>query len=433
MKHVEQIKSLVLFLLVVLSLILTFSIWTYTPNYESIEDSTVQQVKIGKQKESIQEVLKPYRILSHQNGSFLGTGSATASKDVMDAFKGLNATELTSMQRLSEEEINNKIHSENQMTLFFSSEVPINAFRSVFQFTQGDLYDFTFSYILVDWSNLKNKILDLSLISKENQTMYTTVVAISEEQFNSTFMKAVQQSVPYEEIERPNELSLYVPSNPVDLFQYTYYIDEISPETFKNVLFKDTNLVRKNIESNSYTDGTAMMTPDSRKKTISYVYPQSDSIFEIPEIEPSELLQDSYDFINQHGGLTGDYRYNYSNVANRYIEYQLFLHGLPVYSSSISTRIAITWGDNQVFEYTRPYYLFGISVSNPWQLPSGPEIIDTIENLDDIEELVLGYYLTPDSPESKVYSLEPSWFAIRDGNPVPLTTKPVGGAQYGLE
>ncbi|WP_176400079.1 YycH family regulatory protein [Ureibacillus sinduriensis] len=434
MKHVEQIKSFVLFLLVILSLILTFSIWTYTPNYENIEDSAVKQIKLGDEKE-IQEVLKPYRILSYENGNFSGTVSTSAVRNVMEAIAGLNATELMYMQsNLSEEEINSKIHSENQMTLFFPAEIPIDTFRSVLKFTQSDLHKITFSHILIDWSNLKQnqgRTLELSFISKEKQTLATTVVAISEEQFHSTFIKATQKFVPYEEIERPNELSIYVPSNPVDLVQYTYYIDEISSEKFKNVLFKDTNLVRKNIESNTYTDGMAMMTSDSRTKTISYVYaPPSERIV---EIEQSELIQDSYDFINQHGGLTGDYRYSYSNVGNRIIEYQLFLQGLPVFSSNTSTRITVTWGDNQVFKYTRPYYLFGVSESSTHQLPSGPEVIETLETLKNIDDLVLGYNLTPDPQKPKVYSLEPRWFVIRDGSSIPLTNISVGGVQYGLE
>ncbi|MDN4494127.1 YycH family regulatory protein [Ureibacillus aquaedulcis] len=433
MKHVEQIKSFVLFLLVILSLILTFSIWTYTPNYENIEDSTVQQEKLAEEK-AIQEVLKPYRIVSHQNESFSGTVSTSAIKSVMDAFQGLNATEIMDRQNLSVEEMNSKIHSENQMTLFFSAEIPIDTFRSVLQFNQSDIDDFTFSNILIDWSSLKQnqvKTLELSFISKEQQKLYTTFVTISEEQFNSTFRKAIKKFIPYKEIERPNKYSLYVPSNRVDLEQYTYYIDEISTETFKNVLFKDINLVRKTFESNSYTDGMASMTSDSGTKTISYVYPpQSDRLIDV-----AELVQDSFDYINQHGGLTAeDYRYSYSNVGNRIVEYQLFKQGLPVFSDNTSTKIAVTWGENRVFKYTRPYYSLGTYVlSSNRQLASGPEIIATLENLDDIEELVLGYYLTPIPNEPKVYSLEPSWFVIQDGNPIPLSDKPVGGAQYGLE
>ena len=430
MKHVEQIKSFVLFLLVFLSLILTFSIWNYTPDYQSIEDSQVDPISVGLKKD-IEEVLKPFRIVVHQDGGFLGTTSSSSIDHVMHALEDLDVMELRYLQsNLPEEKINSMVHSENQMTLFFPAEVPINTFRSVMQFNQSELPAIAFSRLLIDWSNLEQtNTLEISFISKEKQTLYSTVVAFDEEQFELTFMKAIQQSVPYEEVLRPNNLSLYVPANPVNLVQYTYYIDEISPETFKDILFKDANIVQKNNDSNTYTDGMAMMTSDSSTKTINYVYPAEESIV---EIKHSELIQDSYDFINEHGGLTGDYRYGDSNVPSHIIEYQLYLQGLPVYSNTTSTRIVVAWGGNQVFEYKRPYYSFGVSESANRQLPSGTEITKTLQNIQDIDDLVLGYHLTPDPLKSKVYTLEPSWFIIRDGSGSRLTTEVVGG-QYGLE
>ena len=431
-KHVEQIKSFVLFLLVFLSLILTFTIWTYTPDYQDIEDPQVEQITIGEKKD-IQEIFKPYRILIHEDGGFLGSTAPTAIDNLMEAIKDLDATELRFIQsNLSEEKMNSMIHSEKQVTLFFSAEVPINAFRSVLQFTQTEIPEIAFSHILIDWSNLEEtNTLQFSFISKEKQTLYTTVVAVGKDEFNSTYLKTVQKTVPYEEIVRPNELSLYVPTNSVDLVQYTYYIDEISTEIFKDVLFKDTKLVQKNYDSTTYTDGMAMMTSDSGSKTVNYVYPAEESII---DIKHSELVHDSYDFINDHGGLTGDYRYSYSNVARHTIEYQLFLQGLPVYSSVTSTRISVTWGSNQVFEYKRPYYLFIASESSTRQLPSGSDMVKKLQTLTEIDDIVLGYYLTPDPLKPKVYSLEPSWFVIREGIGARLATEPVGGGlDYGLE
>ncbi|CAM5506756.1 Regulatory protein YycH domain-containing protein OS=Lysinibacillus sphaericus OX=1421 GN=LS41612_00490 PE=4 SV=1 [Lysinibacillus sphaericus] len=39
MKYIEPVKSIVLFLLVMLSVVLTFIIWTYTPDYNVIEQT----------------------------------------------------------------------------------------------------------------------------------------------------------------------------------------------------------------------------------------------------------------------------------------------------------------------------------------------------------------------------------------------------------
>lgn len=437
MKHIEQIKSFVLFLLVILSLILTFSIWTYTPNYQPIEGSQVEQITVGEQKE-LHEVLKPYRILAHENDKLLGTIQSSQIDRIMKTMADLSASNLIFMQsNLSEEEINSAIHTDKRMTLFFSYEVPMETFLSVLEFSQNDLPETTFSHLIIDWSEYsKTNSIQFLFISEENRTLYSTDVAISKNNFESTFMEVVNQSVPYTELERKNNLSLYVSTNPVEVPKFTYSINQVSPETFKDILFKDSNIVQKNIESNTstkYTDGMAAMTSDASTRTINFVYPASESI---DEIKPSVLFQDSFDFINDHGGLTGDYRYVYSNVFKHVTEYQLFAHDLPVFSQITSTRISTTWGDNQIFQYKRPSFILDtpFDISNQL-LPSGAEVGEALPSIEDINEIVLGYYLSQEEKNYNfVYTLIPSWFTINnDGSWTRLTTESIGGAEYGLE
>ncbi len=52
MKYIEPVKSAVLFLLVMLSVVLTFIIWTYTPDYKFIEQTEGKEILIDAQKKS---------------------------------------------------------------------------------------------------------------------------------------------------------------------------------------------------------------------------------------------------------------------------------------------------------------------------------------------------------------------------------------------
>lgn len=435
-KYVEPLKSTFLLLLVILSMILTFSIWSYTPPYQVIEESQVEQITVGDQKE-LHQVVKPYRLLVNQNGNFSGTITNSVMDDLMGTFLNLHASELSFVQsNLTEEKINSMIRTDNRMTLFFSAEVPINTFRSILEFTQNDLPEVSFNSLIIDWSKFsQTRTLQLLFVSDKNRTLFSTEVALSDEHFNATFKDAILQAVPYEEIKRDDKLSLYVPVDPMELVQFTYYIDEISPDKFKELLFNDPNIVKKNIESltsSKYTDGMAFMTSDTNTKTINYVYPASESIGEIKE---SILLQDSFDFINDHGGLTGDFRYVYMNARSHITEYQLFLEGIPVFSSVTSTRIATTWGDKQIFRYRRPYYLLEMDITSEktmQTLPSGTELVQSIDNLNEIDDIVVGYYLKKNENEL-LYTLEPNWFVIDNGSWTRVTTETIGGAGYGLE
>lgn len=436
MKYVEPLKSAFLLLLVILSMILTFSIWSYTPPYQVIEDSQVKQITVGDQKE-LRQVLKPYRVLVNENESLSGTINDSVIEDLMTTFSNLTASELRFVQsNLTEEKINSMIRTNDRMTLSFSAEVPINTFRSVLEFAQSELPEVSFKSLIIDWSKFnQTRNLQLLFVSEKNRTLYSTEVALSDEHFNATFKEAVRQAVPYEEIKRDDKLSLYIPVDPIEVVQYTYYIDKISPDKFKQLLFNDPNIVKKSIESvNSakYTSSMAFMTSDTNTKTLNYVYPTSESIGEIKE---SILLQDSFDFINDHGGLTGDFRYAYMNARTHITEYQLFLEGLPVFSNVTSTRITTIWGDKQIFRYKRPYYLLEMDITSEKSirtLPSGAEIIQSIPDLNEIENIVVGYYLKKNENEL-LYTLEPCWFTINHGSWTQITTESLGGSEYGLE
>ena len=62
MKYIETVKSIVLILLVALSIIFTFSIWTYSPHYETIEQLPTVDISIADKKK-IDEIIKPYKMV----------------------------------------------------------------------------------------------------------------------------------------------------------------------------------------------------------------------------------------------------------------------------------------------------------------------------------------------------------------------------------
>ncbi|WP_233549462.1 YycH family regulatory protein [Lysinibacillus yapensis] len=434
MKHVEQIKAFVLLFLVLLSLVLTFLIWTYTPDYQTIEEAQGENKKISTDKEKeLDQVINPYRMLVHENQNLSGTVESAQIDKVISALSQLNATEPTSSRRnISEDYFNKMINSGNRMTLFYPDEVPINTFRSILNFPENvQLNNVSFSHLIIDYSQTGK--LKLYFLSEKNRTLYTMNAAMGARLFAQSFSEVIQNTVRYIEVQREGEFSLYLPENPVELWEYHYYMDEIPLESFEEALFKNPNIVQKNIEnetSTNYNDESAIMEVDTKRKTIKYAYPDAEGIH---AINRSDLIQDSLDFLNNHGGLTGDYRYAYSNPEGRIIKYQLFFQDLPVFSGITSTRISMEWGEYQIFRYERPYFKFGVSVETfQRQLPAGSEIVDNLSSLENVDEILVGYSLEK-HPEKRIYILKPSWFVIKDGVGIPIPTETLGGTADGLE
>lgn len=441
MKHVEQIKSVILLILVLLSIVLTFAIWTYTPSLQVIKETQVDQLMVGKKK-NLHEVIKPYRILVREQDEWKGTIGSETIDYFMEIMGNWKASELSLIQNnMSNKKINDFLRENNRMTLFFPEEVPIKVFHSIVPLSQDELPEMGFNRLVVDWSKVNaNKMLTLYFWSESHHTLFSAEVKMTEDYFQTTVLQSLKSLVSYKEIERPNQLSLYVPTDEINLVQYTYYVDEIQPEMFKDILFYDPTIVRKNVENQDlvkYTDGMTLMTVDIKNRYLNYVNPASESMAELPT---SRLLSDSFEFVNDHGGFTGDYRLISINEQKHMIEYQLYKQGFPIFSADTTTRIITTWGENQLFRYKRPYFLLDLDINseqNQRKLATGLEVAEFIKKtnqlpLNDVDDLVLGYYLKQND-NNLLFTLEPSWFAVSQGSWIRLAPEESGGGNRGLE
>src|SRR5690606_19847405 len=343
MRYSEHIKSIALLFLVTLSLVLTFLIWTHTPKLQIIEEKQVERVMVGKQKD-LQYVIKPYRILVRDQNEWSGTVGSAVINDLTELMTSWKGTNLQFVQNnMSNQKINDFLRNNNRMTLFYPEEIPMKVFHAILPLSQDEIPELTFNRMIIDWNKLKtNHVITLYFLSEKNRMLFSTEVNMSESYFNTSILETLDRLIDYEEVKIQNLLSLYVPTEKIVLIQFTYYIDEIQPDTFKDILFYDPAIVRKNVESSGslkYTDGMTLMTVDTNLRNLNYVNPSAESL---ASITASRLLFESYDFINDHGGFTGDYRLMSMNLQKHITEYQLYKQGYPVFSNDKSTRIITT-------------------------------------------------------------------------------------------
>lgn len=442
-KYIEHIKSVILFLLIALSMTLTFLTWSYKPKYQTIEDIQVEHVTLGEQK-ALNKVVKPYRLLFKGEENFTGTTSSAVIDTLMSELSQMEANDLTLINHnLAEEKLNEMLRAPNRMTLFFQADIPMPTFASILPFhDKEDIPEMTFDRVIIDWSSLAiTDQLQFLFINTDNRTLHRSFVRVPDKiNFKRNIIDRAVILDSYMEIERPGATSLYVLMNPTEIVPYTYLVESISSERLKKILFTDPNIVQRNIESaysEKYTDAMSLMTLDTLTQSVHYVYPAAESI---SPIAASVLLKDSLDFLNEHGGITADYRFAAMNYQKHIIDYQMFFKDLPVYSDTTTTRISTTWGDNRIFRYRRPYYVLDMIIPDDKaakELASGPRTIEHIQtnlkkDLKEIEDLVIGYYLVHDAG-AQLFTLEPSWFMLTTNGWGRLTLERVGGSEYGLE
>src|SRR5690606_33296068 len=69
----EKLKTITLMILVLLSLVLTYFLWTYEPNYEPLHNlETVEKVTLAAER-PLSEVIKPIQLFYHDDNTHWGT------------------------------------------------------------------------------------------------------------------------------------------------------------------------------------------------------------------------------------------------------------------------------------------------------------------------------------------------------------------------
>ncbi len=441
LKYVEHVKNAILWLLVVLSIFLTFSIWTYTPSYPTIQKAPVVDISIADRKR-INEVVKPYKLVFSLKDGLSGTTSFPQIERVLGVMKDWEIRNLSLVSNnLSPAELNEYILTTNRFTMIYPTEIPFAVYDNIIPFTSTNIPGEGFDRMIVDWNRPEDDELTVYFASSISKQLYSAkVTKVDPQQFQEKVLMPAADFTKYSHIHRNGQLSMFVPTEEIASIRYTYILRNVPPARFKDALFDNPNKVRRSFVgtyNEEYSDDTALLTVDSLDRTLRYVYPAAET--SVPGI-PQELVFDSMDFVNEHAGWTDDYRLVGIDPDNQKVDYQLFLLGYPVFSDMTSTTITTYWGTNRIFRYNRPYFTLDLSLPSETDaaiLPSGVEaakLLDQVESVEEVKSsgLTVGYYLTRDD-ERGLLHLEPSWFYLANGIWSRLSPETIGGGEFGLE
>ena len=225
------------------------------------------------------------------------------------------------------------------------------------------------------------------------------------------------------------------------MISYKYFLDILDTEKFKDALFDDPSYVQRNTILNNveYTDGSSMLTVHNDLLLLSYVNPAEETKM---SGNPSELLQNSIDFINGHGGWTGTYRYDGMDEENHKVVFRLYDHeGYPIFNEKGLTEIVQIWGQKQIHKYVRPIFDLNMPLrieTTKVAFSSATEVFDFLRTkrkikTENLEDLVIGYYMSRDENEPQLINIEPSWFYKYGGSWLQITPEELGGIKHGLE
>ncbi|MCH4825562.1 YycH family regulatory protein [Planococcus halocryophilus] len=442
LKYVEHIKSIALFLLILLSLALTFTIWTFTPTHEIIEPTTTVEMPISETKNT-EEIVRPVKLLFHNDENVTGTSDQNDINVFVESLKNWQISNIRMVQdEATPATIKSYMHSSKRALVYYPGLVPLPVFDSINNIVDTTIPESSFDRLIIEWDAPANDRPALYFINTLSGRIYKGDLRVEDlYQFQT---EVVDQAVDYNTYVTDDAigvLPVYVQKDKVEKTSIGFLLDEISTSKFAEALLDSPELVfSADLKTQEYTDDSgAFMRENQNTKSIKYIQPKAETTD--PAI-PSDLLFDSLNYINAHGGWTDQYLYAGMNSVNQQIEYQLYVADLPVFSNSTTTNLELMWGIDdgveQVYSYVRPaYQLDSEAEKRVVVLAAGEDVLKALGQMEEeerstITDVTPAYHVTRSEDDSFII-FEPTWYVKTNGIWTELPTELTGGRELGLE
>ncbi len=434
----EHIKTIILTILVATSALLTWNLWTYQPNYETMEPTnTVQEIAIAAKKD-VSKIVRPDTLLFHHGGNrHYGTVSPSEIEKII---KEISRWNFTDFKNITSEKDTSFVHSEGNAVIVYPDSIPIDLYKMVIKVGDKNPPDFQFDRIVIDVDKPQKDDGIVYFVSMDSKQVYKSHVPASFIQnFNSEFFKDTDSSPEYKEyFSYEGSETFFLPAEDTKMTRYQFLTKELDSEKYKNALFSDPSVVQKNYQQSEeeYADNLSLLRVNSDKNTLRYVKPAAGNN---PTFPSADLLKKSIDFVNEHAGWTDNYQFVDMDELNHRVIFRIYdSSGYPVFSDDPKiSEIRQVWGQNEIYEYYRSNFQLGLRTEEKIEvsLSSGDSVIERLNRLEgfdsnNLEDVKLGYKMIKDP---QTIRLEPSWFYRYKGVWKSISLDETEGMNNGLE
>ncbi|WP_410491414.1 two-component system activity regulator YycH [Bacillus thuringiensis] len=408
----ENFKTIVLINLVVISLFLTFNLWTYVPDSTSMQNAKFVQGNEGMNQTKISDVVRPTSIIVHKDKNHYGS---RREADIESIYKPLEVGELHDFREISitKGDFLSYVHGEGKVELVFPTDIPFDAVKSMFNMKEKSTdKPKHFNRILLDPSRSKDQEIKINFVSDGDNFkiyeaklsgLYLKDIVNAQNQF-------IVSAKPYFDYQLNDMKKLFLPDGTTELSNITYISSNLAVDTFKNALFSDPRYLSPITEMSkeTFTDGIRSMEIENDRHMLKY---KNSSVLTEKTIDNLMLLQKSFEFVSGHSGSLDSYRLDYMNKGETV--FRLNEDGYPVFNADGLAELRQVWGSEEVMEYERPLLSLNTKgIEQKVTLPSGHVVIASLENNPEIRKQVIkdigiGYKLSLDG---QVVRLQPIWY-----------------------
>ncbi|MCC3359001.1 YycH family regulatory protein [Bacillus sp. REN16] len=441
----ESIKTAILTFLVLSSIVLTWTLWTYQPEYKDIEanDDLVEEVTENIKRDTSQ-IIKPSKILYHIEGGHFGTFNEIELNRVM---KEIRLWEITDIQNIThtvqEAGLADFLSQNGHVEIDFPDPFPLQLYKSFLNINDKEHSLISFDRFIIDVNSEDRGEGIVYFVSTGDNLVYEgRVESRLTKDFRRTFYTTATRYPEQIEYKLSETNSIYLPKDTTEVNHYEYFLDALDINIFVKRLFTNPNLVKSDrlTTGEVHTDGTRLLRVYNNEKYIEFINPTRMNGKQANTT--TDLIQTSIDFVNEHVGWTDDYRFFSWNKESEATVFKLYIKNIPVFSSRKGLAdITQQWENNEIVEYAHPSINLQIGLPPVVNyLPKGEKVMESITSMRDfnpelLDSVTVAYEMVEKEDNSQFVSLQPIWSYRYNGSWLKVEIKDgdLGGHEDGLE
>lgn len=241
----EHLKSTLLIILIGISVILTWQLYTFQPEIALLDDTVSRYVpdSLNEEREErvISEVVRPEQIIVHRDEQYGMIGNDEEKFDLF--YEKLLATNLNEVNLLSTDRFPTQTTG-NGVELVFPTSLPTSIFLALFGIYDEELAIPTLEidrlFLFIDQGNA----VHMQALASEEERLIEFETSLSVGDFESNYLEPFEEytevmTVLDETASKRLSENIYLPVDPVYVDRLSFATSPLSSEFFKQSLFTD--------------------------------------------------------------------------------------------------------------------------------------------------------------------------------------------------
>lgn len=422
----DQIRNITLTILVLLSFLLSFNLWTAGRNIGEEQNSSNQTVRsnVSMTEHSESEAFRPTLIALHgvEDQSSLTVASTFPLRNLLDnRYSSDNLQSIESYEEVNVSQYLEMLQNGEWMEFIFREELPLGILSQKFDDLSQENENSFFDRILI---NIENRGT-VYFYHTETNAFYSASVSEDESINIDPFLNTENLIYKPAEIRIFNEKLIYLSQETIEIPYRSYVIDRLPNSLYTSNFYPDPSLVdvRSSESTTRYIDLTREVTINSRNHTLVFLR----QIEESGELRPTDRFIRSFEQVNRFENWTGTYALTNYSPEDGIVSFRREIEGLPVFSSSDNETVSeVGLVEGGVTHLKLPLRFINTPItmdgSPTEELIPGIEVIDQLSNqlspeeFEKVEDLTIGYTWQESDEASQVIYFIPDWYILYDGS-----------------